>query len=394
MAVAVALAGAGLAFWSPALLAMGMVVAATGLVSRAWAAAALKGVTYRRRLTPRRAFPGEKVVFEVEVSNDKLLPVAWLRVADTVPAAVEIQGARLGPSTRPRARTLLRWLSLLPYEKVRSRHVVKGPRGLHIFGPAQLESGDVFGLYSVGEEHSDVDRLIVYPRWRPLASMGFPPGQPLLGTRTPRSLSRDPLRPVGVREYRPRDSRRRVHWKATARTGELRVKVEERVARSALVVLLNAATFRRPWIGVNPERQEAAISVAASVAADAIGRRRQVGLIANSTVRARGRPIRVPPGRRQSHLRRILEALAAVSSFITQPVERLVAVESRRAPWGASLVVVTPVVTPALVAELMRVRRAGRLVSLVSLDPEPPALPAALDVRTVPVAAVGAEGSA
>ena len=145
---------------------------------------------------------------------------------------------------------------------------------------------------------------------------------------------------------------------------------------------------------VQPAREAAAMGGAAAVAADASGGGRQVGLIGNSTVRARGRRIRVPPGRRQSHLRRILEALAAVSSFITQPVERPVAVESRRAPWGASLVVVTPVVTPALVAELLLVRRAGRLVSRVSLDPEPPALPAALDVRTVPVAAVGAEGSA
>jgi hypothetical protein len=69
-------------------------------------------------------------------------------------------------------------------------------------------------------------------------------------------------------------------------------------------------------------------------------------------------------------LRSVLEGLAAVSAFVNTPFERLLAMESRRAPWGATLVLVTAVVSETLVTEILRLRRAGRRVALVSLDSE------------------------
>jgi uncharacterized protein (DUF58 family) len=171
---------------------------------------------------------------------------------------------------------------------------------------------------------------------------------------------------MGVREYRPEDSRRQIHWKATARTGDLAVKVLEHVSQTTIMLVLNAATFEQVWIGVDRASQDAVVETAAGLARASLTEGLAVGLAANGAAPGFGRGIRVAPGRGRAQLRALLEGLAAVSSYVTVPPERLVAREARSAPWGATLVVITPVVAPALAAQMARVRRTGRPVALVA----------------------------
>jgi len=68
-------------------------------------------------------------------------------------------------------------------------------------------------------------------------------------------------------------------------------------------------------------------------------------------------------------MRRILEALAAVTPHPRISIEQLLMHESSHLSWGATLVVITAVVTPELVQTMHHLRRAGRHLALVSLDP-------------------------
>ncbi len=67
-------------------------------------------------------------------------------------------------------------------------------------------------------------------------------------------------------------------------------------------------------------------------------------------------------------LRNVLEALAAVSYYVASPLETLLRRESANLPWGATLIVVTALVTENLLAELLRLREVGRRLALISLD--------------------------
>jgi uncharacterized protein (DUF58 family) len=329
----------------------------------------MRRLEYRRSLSSTHVFAGESVTLSMQLSNDKLLPLAWVRLADEVAEGLDYGDVPVGASSGQRRRRLVHLTALRPYERVTWRHEIKCPtRGFYLFGPARLESGDIFGLYRTARTDHESSRLVVYPAVRTLQELGFAAGEPFGGRRSDQRLFRDPLNPIGVRDYRPEDNRRQVHWKATSKLGELKVKVLEPVSQEALVIVLNAATFARAHIGIDPEIQERVITVAASLAQHAVDRGYAIGLAANGTVPGSGRPIYVPPGRNRRNLRHVLEALAAVSAFVNTPIERLLAVESRKAPWGATLVVVTAVVTAGLEAELLRLHRAGRRVALVSLD--------------------------
>jgi uncharacterized protein (DUF58 family) len=368
--VAIALAALGLVIGSPWLVTMGVFVLAAGAVALGSARLALRRVTYERSLSHSHVFAGESVELELGLANDKLLPLAWVKVVDEVAEGLDYGSLPVGASSGQRRLRLEHNASLRPYERIRWRHTVGCPlRGYYHFGPVRLQSGDIFGLYRTNRVDDGTAQLVVYPVVRPLRKLGFPAGEPFGGRKSDQPLLRDPLRPVGVRDYRPEDSRRQVHWKATSRTGDLKVKVLEAVSQEAAVVVLNTATFDQAHIGVDPATQERLIVVAASLAYHAVEEGHAVGLVANGSVPGSGRPIHVPCGRHPRGLGRILESLAAVSAFVNVPIDRLLAAESRRAPWGATLVVVTAIVGEALEVELLRLRRAGRRVALVSLDP-------------------------
>jgi hypothetical protein len=78
--------------------------------------------------------------------------------------------------------------------------------------------------------------------------------------------------------------------------------------------------------------------------------------------------LKILPSRDPNHLRHILEALAAITSFVTTPIEILLRTETSNLPWGATLVMITGIVTDEILAEMLRLRHAGRRLALISLD--------------------------
>jgi uncharacterized protein (DUF58 family) len=350
-----------------------------------WKRSSLRRVEYERYFDKRCGFPGETFGMTVRITNRKLLPLTWLEISDEVPMVMPLVRGALMPTHIPQIGTLNNALSLRWYERVSRRYELAcTARGVYTLGPVHLKSGDIFTLFEAGETREQSDRLVVYPRIWPLDDLGLPTKEPFGERKAHRRLLEDPLRTIGIRDYHPKDSLRHIHWKATARRGELQVRVFEPAATLNLVVLLNVSTFEHNWQGVIPELFERTISVAGSIATWAVGQKYKVGLVANGCMPLSDQPIRVPPGRSPGQLAAILEALAAVTSFATLSMEELLRQESPRLPWGATLVVVTAIVTDPLAATILHLRDAGRRMALVSLADEPPPQPDGVTIFHLP----------
>src|SRR3972149_11304319 len=70
----------------------------TGGVSRLWNRYCLSRVEYRRRLSQSQAFFGDEIVFEIEITNRKPLPLPWLQIEDELPEKVTLlKGKAAGP---------------------------------------------------------------------------------------------------------------------------------------------------------------------------------------------------------------------------------------------------------------------------------------------------------
>lgn len=340
-----------------------------------WNRWSLKGLDYRRRFDRQRAFPGEVIQMTLEVTNHKLLPLSWVRCEDEFPLAVapDPAQARLSPSGNSEVSGFLRSaFSIRWYERVRRSYQLHcQQRGHYFLGPLKVRSGDIFTLFTSEEQRLVMDPIIVYPQIWPLTELGMPARNPFGEVRTRHSLIQDPTRTRGIRDYRPEDGFRHVHWKASARRGELQTRVYEPTTDMNLVVVLNVATLPKIWMGVRPDLLERAVAVAASVANHAAERKWTLGLLSNGVPRS-DQPIKVLPGRSPNQLTHVLEALAAVTSFATGSIETLLRAESPRIPLGATLVLVSAVINDEILATLLQLREAGRRVVLISLAEEPP----------------------
>jgi len=107
----------------------------------------------------------------------------------------------------------------------------------------------------------------------------------------------------GIREYREGDNPRRIHWRRSARTGQLMVREMSRSAARQMWVALSSRV--RLGDAEDLRRLELAISCAATVIVDALERGMRVGLLCD------GDPlVLMPPGSGRAHRPRLLRELA------------------------------------------------------------------------------------
>jgi uncharacterized protein (DUF58 family) len=176
---------------------------------------------------------------------------------------------------------------------------------------------------------------------------------------------------MGIRDYRPEDDFRRIHWPATARTGELQVKVYQPVSAQVMVVCLNVTTLPNYWEGTDPALLEHLLRVTATVLQHGMEAGYQVGLISNGCLAHADQPFRVMPGRSRGQMAHLLTGLASVTPIVTGKFDRFLMREMSRLPYGATMVVISGLVNPALTETLLRLKQHGRRVTLLSFAQEP-----------------------
>ncbi len=348
------------------LLLVALLFFLAGGVARLWGRYCLNRVEYRRRLSTTRVFFGEEIQLEIEVANRKPLPLPWIQIEDEIPDEVTLLRGETSLSYRPPRRLLTNLLSLAWYHKITRRYPMKClQRGFFTFGPGRIRSGDLFGFFSREIEITHEDYLMVYPKIVPLEKLGITSRQPLGEIITRRHIFPDPVLTLGVRDYHFGDSLKRIHWKTSARVGQLQTKVAETTTTIDMGIFLDVRTIKPPLWGSVPELLELGVVTAASMANHALDAGYRVGLYVNQSKRLDDELIRLPPSQHTDQLRYVLEALAQVHATETTPIARLVLQESRNLSWGSSLVVISAVPTDALLSTLANMKRVGRRVVLI-----------------------------
>lgn len=366
-----------------------LVALVVGVVSL-WGRYALVRVEYERQLERNRCFAGEEVGLTVSITNRKVLPLAYLAVEDAIPSELELQATKLLFLRKGRSNLRLLY-SLAWYQKVIRHFRVKATRrGFYHLGPAAIRGGDPFGWVDRTMEVEQTELLLVYPRILPLEAVGLPSRRPFGDLRSNDRLFEDPMRFAGVRDYQPGDPLSRVHWKATAATGQLQVRLLDPSANLGMAVFLNTWSFDRFWEGDVVESLESGCTMAASIVDWAVREGMPVGLYANGLVYQWGFSLKLPPARGEQVLGQALEGLARLQSGSPQPIWELLQTETAALPYGTSIVVITRQLGEELAAAILRVQRSGRPVTLILTATEPQELPRLPGVRIYEVG--GEEG--
>ena len=244
--------------------------------------------------------------------------------------AVEIREPQLAGVTKAdAARAGAAWLSSLAANEstaLRAEHVIER-RGVYGLEELTLATGFPFGLFTKERDLDLPAQLVVWPRSDRTVRDARTPGRQrrrsgeITGGQ---SGSRGEFR--NLRDYRPGDDPRDVHWRSSARLGMPLVREYERERAESLWICLDHA--RTP--GRDVEAEEEAVELAASLARTAVERGQPVGLATGDGV--------VDEGSGPAQLERILDALARVTFRPDAPPPR--------APIGASASVFVGASTP------------------------------------------------
>jgi uncharacterized protein (DUF58 family) len=346
------------------------------ILSRLWVQQAAKQLQAVRDFTPR-AFPGDRVTVDLAVHNAGWLPVPWLEIHES-------RSVELASSPFQQVVSLGR-----REERTFSYTVACRRRGVHPIGPLTLRTGDLLGVARRRFVRLEANHIIVYPRVVPLQQLGLPTRSPHVALPATAHLFEDPARIMGVRDYQRGDSQRRIHWPATASTGQLLVKqYQPAIARETLVCLsLNREDYaRRTWYSAT----ELAIVVAASIANHVILREKlPAGLLTEAWDPLAEETVlfALPMRSERAHLMSILESLARVEVAPDAAFVDLLRRQSVKLSWGTTIAVITGRGDQALLDTLVYLRRAGFAVSLVLVQPGDPdaALQGQADLLGIPI---------
>jgi uncharacterized protein (DUF58 family) len=205
-----------------------------------------------RQVTPSRVPAGQHATVSLRLENISRLPTGLLLAEDTLPYPL---------GTRPR-------FVLERIEQGGARElsypIQSGARGHFTIGPLRVRVADAFGLVELGHSFVAHTTLVVTPAIMPLPRTtlaGSWHGEGSGRTRTAATSGEDDVVP---RAYRDGDELRKVHWRSTARHGELMVRREEQRWRNRAVLLLDTRAGAHAGSG-GGSSFEFAVSAVASI---------------------------------------------------------------------------------------------------------------------------------
>lgn len=230
------------------LLLLTLPVVAAVLVARA-----RLRLSCERSVEPAQAPLGSPLHGRITLGQDGRLPAGILMMEDAVPAEL---------GNRPRFlvdKPNLSWRRQVEYP------LLGRVRGRFTTGPLMVRTTDPFGLVQLDRQFVATSEVLVTPQIVPLPSLRSAGGGGSAGEARPHRVGVVGQDDALVREYRQGDEVRRIHWRSTARRGELMVRREEQAWDPSANLVLDSRAGAHAGRGIHSSL-EWAVSAAASAA--------------------------------------------------------------------------------------------------------------------------------
>ena len=291
---------------------------------------------------------GDKMRVTYTLRNGSRLPKLWLEIHNPT----TLPGGLPGRAITLAGRSERSWLIRVPLSR----------RGHFRIEPLHIRTGDPFGFFEASATVGQGVAVVVYPRLELLPRWRLP-ASALEGSRVSpvRTLQRTPLATT-VRPYAPGDSMNRIHWKSTARHGEIQVKEFDLEQTADAWIVLDLQRGIQAGRG-DESTVEVAVRAAASIAAMALQENRAVGMTVNV-----GRISFLPADRGGRQHLKIMQLLAAVEADGSAPLVETLIASVGRLRRGMTAVIITPSLDPAWVRPLASLRSRGVACAVVTLD--------------------------
>lgn len=338
-----------------------------------------ENVTITRSFDSSGVFPGDKLVYEMCVENRKLLPLTWVSIDEKFYSGVEFEVKTKIQILNEDVYTHNTVLTLLPYQKVTRRYNLRArKRGFYQIKYISMASTNMLGTEEYIVEKEIPAFIAVYPNIRNLNGAIIPANTIQGDFSVKRWIIEDPMVITGVRDYVGNDSLRSVNWKATAKNQKLLVNKYDFTADKRIMIILNLERSEHSLSKEDTSALEAVIEVCASLAVMVNEVGIPVGFATNAHLLGPVESIVLDPDTGDGRLTDILEALAKVSYFKKYRSRELLQMMVADFSWGTEVIVVTPEISKALIADLETI--SNTKITVVSLSKSDVEVPSSIDV--------------
>ncbi len=290
---------------------------------------------------------GEQLKVTYTLRNAGRMPKPWLEVHNPTSLPVAIPGRAIGIGSRAERS----WIARVPLTR----------RGHFRIEPLQVRTGDPFGFFEASAVVGQPISLVIYPRIDALPLWRLPSANIEGSHAAPeRTLQTSPLA-TSVRPYAPGDGFNRIHWKSTARQGEIQVKEFDLEQTADVWLFLDLESRVQAGSGANSS-VELAVRAAASIAAKSLGENRAVGLTAYGH-----RMAVLPADRGGRQYLKMMQLLAAVDGDGVNPLVEGLLSSLPRLRRGMTAVVITPSLDRSWVRPLASLRGRGIAAVVISV---------------------------
>lgn len=272
----------------------------------------LKGMQYKRSLSKREVFEGEKIAMFEEIENNNFLPIASMKAESRIgPYLLLGTGENIQSEQGGYHRSVF---SIMPFYRIKRTYAVTClKRGEFDVGNVTITASDIFGFVSKIVAYNHETKLIVYPAPLPENQMAECL-QSLQGdTVVRRFINPDPFIVAGVRQYQNNDPMSAISWKATARTNTLQVYNYDYTSDSRLLIIFNIDSSSRQDPFPNEEECgciEYGIHFCASIVGKSIGNGMAAGFCSNGHYKDETEHVYIPARCSKAQLYVVLEAMA------------------------------------------------------------------------------------
>lgn len=256
------------------------------------------------------------------ITNGKAIPVPVLEVGFALDTGLRLRDA--GNQTVSDQTNAVDVFSVRGHEKITRKLTVDcRRRGYYVINRTSLVAHDFLSREAGYCNLEQNTHLYVYPGEFPPEGLELPLEKIMGEISTRRFLYEDIFLRRGVRDYVPTDPQSRVNWKASARTGSLKVNLSDHSAGQSVRILLN---LDEPTIWYPEAVLEDSIRLAASLARVLIQRQISVSMLTNGE--DMGRELGIPAaaagmalgeGVSAGHLARVNELLARIDLRLKRP---------------------------------------------------------------------------
>jgi uncharacterized protein (DUF58 family) len=296
-------------------------------ISCLWCINTSRKLTSYQKVRKKEFNVGDTIEIETFTENDSLLPVPYVEVADLT--LKDINGGR----NKTSAATLMPSETELMKNKLQLNY-----RGVYDVGPVKIRVYDIFRVFSHEIMfYSDLS-FKVYPRVYNFENFALKSIQSF-GTLTVKQKAFEDYSAVSdIKKYFPGDSIKKVHWKISAKRGELFVKNYEMTGSASVCLFLD---FKKDSYKGNNflDLEERSIETSASIISFMLKNKVSVEMYVNSS------KLNFTKGRDIKEIKKFLDVLCEVRSNGNSSMGDIIEKRIRLISKGTSIIVISGKIT-------------------------------------------------